>query len=150
MRGRRLLPLGLGLLLVAAVAAGAWWVVRRGPVGPAPTEAVAMVDPDTMRLVPEGVRIKVELLNATGVRGLARRVAPYLRDRGFDVVTIGDAPVRDTSLVLDRSGHPEWAAWAARAMQGATIEARPDSVRYLDLTVLIGRSFRAPSQVLYP
>jgi hypothetical protein len=139
----------LSLLIAGLMAAGGWWVWQRGPVDT--VQLVSdRVDADTMRLVPDSVRIKIEVLNATGERGLARRVAQYLRDRGFDVVGIGDAPVRDTSLVLDRSGNSEWAAWGARAMQGATIEARPDSVRYLDLTLVIGRTFRPPSQVLYP
>jgi hypothetical protein len=146
MRGRRLV---LPLVVVGLMAGGAWWVWQRGPV-----ETVQLVsdrvDPDTMRLVPDSVRIKVEVLNATGERGLARRVAQYLRDRGFDVVGIGDAPVRDSSLVLDRTGNGEWAAWGARAMQGARVEVQADSVRYLDLTLLIGRDFRPPSQVLYP
>jgi hypothetical protein len=52
--------------------------------------------------------------------------------------------------VLDRSGHPDWARLAAKAMGGARVESRPDSLRYLDLTVLVGRSWRPPPQSLYP
>ncbi len=142
-------------LIVAAAAvlllgAGAWWVLQgTGTTASSPT-AVTPVAADTMRLVPDTVRVKVELLNGTGERGLARRVAQYLRDRGFDVVHVGDAPARDSSLVVERAGPSSWSAAAARAMQGALIESRPDSTRYLDLTIVIGRSFRAPSQILYP
>lgn len=104
------------------------------------------------RIVPEGTRIRVEVMNATTTRGLARRASFYLRDLGFDVVdfrTTGER--RDTTLVLDRSGHPEWAALAAKAIGGgARVEARPDSSRYLDLTILLGASWRPPAQPFYP
>src|SRR6478672_9794214 len=57
---------------------------------------------------PEGVRIRVEVLNATKTRGLGRRAMMFLRDRGFDVVELGTADsLRDSTLVLDRSSHPD-------------------------------------------
>jgi hypothetical protein len=104
-----------------------------------------------MRLIGDSVRVKIEVLNASGERGVARRATFYLRDRGFDVVNTGNADRRvDSSVVIDRSGHPEWAAQAARALGGARVESRPDSSRYLDLTILLGASFRSPAQILYP
>src|SRR5205814_750511 len=45
--------------------------------------------PDDAR-APQDVRIRVEVLNATQTRGLARRATFYLRDRGFDVVGSGN------------------------------------------------------------
>ncbi|MBI2408520.1 MAG: LytR C-terminal domain-containing protein [Gemmatimonadetes bacterium] len=105
------------------------------------------------RVVPDSVRIKVEVINATASRGLGRLATAWLRDKGFDVVGTGTAPEaqrRDSTLVLDRSGHPAWAALAAEAMGGARVESRPDSLRYLDVTVLIGRNWRPPPQALYP
>lgn len=105
------------------------------------------------RVVPDSVRIKVEVLNATTTRGLGRLATAWLRDKGFDVVGTGTAPTAersDSTLVLDRSGHADWARLAAEAMGGARVEARPDSLRYVDLTVLIGRSWRPPPQSLYP
>ena len=104
----------------------------------------------TERLVPPQVRIKVEVLNATNVRGLARRATLYLRDRGFDVVASGNSKEKlSRTLVLDRSNHPEWAKLAARAFNGR-VEARPDSSRYLDVTVLIGSDWRPPALPFYP
>jgi hypothetical protein len=74
-----------------------------------------------------------------------------LRDRGFDVVEMGTVGhTIDTTLVLDRSGHPDWAAQAATVMGIARAEARPDSSRYLDITVLVGRLWRPPAQPFYP
>lgn len=98
-----------------------------------------------------GQRITVEVLNATKVRGLARRAARALRDKGFDVVSTGTNPDQfDSTKVLDRTGHRDWAILAAKAMGGATVLVRPDSSRDVDLTVLIGTSWRAPSQPFYP
>ena len=93
---------------------------------------------------PEGTRIKVEVLNATQTRGLARKATTYLRGRGFDVVGSGNvSEQRAKSIVYDRSGHPEWARLVGRAMN-APVVARPDSSRYLDVTVLIGADWRPP------
>lgn len=101
-------------------------------------------------MVPPGIRIKVEVLNATKVRGLARKATMFLRDRGFDVVSVGTtSEQRAKTLVLDRSGNAEWATLVARAF-GATTESRPDSSRYLDVTVLVGADWRPPPLPFYP
>jgi hypothetical protein len=114
---------------------------RQAPAREAPPDASA----------PSDSRVRVQVLNATSVRGLARRATLHLRDRGFDVLEIGTATERlDSTLVLDRSGHPEWAKRVADALGGARIESRPDSSRYLDVTVLLGRSWRAPAEPFYP
>jgi hypothetical protein len=100
---------------------------------------------------PEGVRIRVQVVNSTTTRGLARRATMLLRDRGFDVVESGTgAEQLDSTLVLDRSGHPDWANRVAAALGGARVHARPDSTRYLDVTVLLGRSWRPPTEPFYP
>jgi hypothetical protein len=99
---------------------------------------------------PEGVRIKVEVLNATKTKGLARRATSYLRDRGFDVVGSGNVTEqRATSIVYDRSAHPEWARLVGRAMN-APVVARRDSSRYLDVTVLLGADWRPPPLPFHP
>ena len=100
---------------------------------------------------PAGVRIKVEVFNATRTRGLGRRAMLYLRDQGFDVVTLGTVPEpHDTTIVIDRSGHPEWAELVARALGAARVQSRPDSSRFVDLSVLLGSTWRPPAQPFYP
>ena len=134
----------LAALALAVAAGGAFgvhrWRHRAGhPIGSLDARA------------PEGVRIKVQVLNATKTRGLARRATMHLRDRGFDVVDVGTDPNgRDSVLVLDRSGHPEWAKLVARALGGAQVLTRPDTSRYLDVTVLLGGSWRPPAEPFYP
>jgi hypothetical protein len=102
-------------------------------------------------LVPAGAHVRVEVLNATDTKGLARRAMLVLRSAGFDVVFFGNTPERsDTTRVFDRSGHADWAALAARAMGRSRVEEKPDSSRFLDLTVLVGRNWTPPLEPLYP
>jgi hypothetical protein len=146
-RGRRLAAAAVTLLLV--VGAAGWWVMRRGE--DARPIRVPLVTRDVR--APEGVRVRVQVLNATATRGLARRAMRQLRDAGFDVVEIGTVPSadrRDTTLVLARSGHEEWAQLVAELLGGARVDTRPDSSRYLDVTVLLGATYRPPPETLYP
>jgi hypothetical protein len=143
---RRLIRRGAaiaGVLTLAAVVV----LALRDPSTRAPQAVRQRVDAEA----PAGVRIRVEVLNATRVRGLARRATMHLRDRGFDVVTVGTSrEARDSTVVLDRSGHPDWAALVAKALGGARVEQARDSSRYLDVTVLIGASWRPPAEPFYP
>lgn len=135
--------------IVIVIAAGSWWGIARRQAKQ--REILATTAANVSSHAPAGVRIKVEVLNASTVRGLARRATMHLRDRGFDVVAVGTSrDRRDSTLVLDRSGHPGWAALVGNAMGGAAVEQRPDSSRYLDITVLIGSSWRPPAEPFYP
>jgi LytR cell envelope-related transcriptional attenuator len=85
------------------------------------------------------------------VRGLARRGTFLLRARGFDVVSIGTSAAQsDSTVVLDRTNHPVWAQRVALALGGARVEARADSTLYVDVTVLLGRTWRPPPEPLHP
>ncbi len=135
----------VGAALVVAGGSVAWFMSRDSD-GPS---SAARPDPDAM--APEGVRVRVQVMNATSTRGLARRATMHLRDHGYDVVESGNASEqRDSTLVLDRSGNADWARRVALAMGGARVESRPDTSRYLDVTVLVGRAWRAPPQPFYP
>ena len=146
MERRRLIRRGTALVVLLLIAGGAVVALRR-PSTRAPQAVRQRIDAEA----PSGVRIRVEVLNATRVRGLARRATMHLRDRGFDVVHVGTSgDARDSTLVLDRSGHPQWAALVARALGGARVEDAPDSSRYLDVTVLVGATWRPPAEPFYP
>ena len=154
---RRVLVVGAGVLALALLSVGVIGYGRaRSPAPTKPGTAVQSSAASSRAPLADphwagGQRITVEVLNATKVRGLARRAARTLRDHGFDVVSTGTNPDQfDSTKVLDRTGHRDWAVLAAKAMGGGTVLARPDSSREVDLTVLIGTSWRAPSQPFYP
>ncbi len=143
------MKVGRWILLAAVVGGAAYYGARR--YERAHDEVTAQPAEDgSDEKAPPGTRIKVEVLNATTTKGLARRATLFLRDRGFDVVAIGTATQqRAETMVIDRSRHPAWARLIANAM-GATVTSRPDSSRYVDATVLIGSNWRAPSEPFYP
>jgi calcineurin-like phosphoesterase len=92
-------------------------------------------------------RIRVEVLNGGGRAGMAREGTDYLRDLGFDVVTLGNADAfdQDSSVVLDRVGRSDWAAEVARAMGIGRITTEPDSSHYVDVTVILGAEWEPPT-----
>ena len=141
---RRLIAIGA---LAVLVAGGLIWGAARWVSRPRDLRGSYSIE----RVVPEGTRVRIEVLNATDTRGLARRAMFALRDAGFDVVYFGNTSERsDSSVIRDRSGHADWAALAARAVHGARIETKPDSSHFLDLTVLVGRNWAPPREPLYP
>ena len=137
------------VLLFVVLAAGAFAIrARRG--GAAFTFAAG---PDSIPAhAPSGVRVRVEVINTTHTHGLARRATRVLRDQGFDVVSMSTGgPTLDSTVVLDRSGHLRWASAVARVLgPRSRAESRPDSSRYLDVTVLLGTAWRPPAEPLYP
>jgi hypothetical protein len=137
---------GAALALIAVCLAGAWFGWHTGR---ARAPAATIHPPDVS--APAAERIRLEVMNSTRVRGLARQATAILRDAGFDVVIVGTSTEqRDSTVVLDRSHHPEWARRAAAALGGARIESRPDSTRYVDISVLLGGAWRPPAQPLHP
>ncbi len=140
----RLAMVGVAGLVIALLVVGGTVIgVRRHR---APDQAIA-----TDLHAPPGVRIRVQVLNSTRTRGLARRATMVLRDQGFDVVETGTVPqTRDTTTVLDLSGHPDWARRVARVLGIARVEERPDSSRYLDIAVVLGSTWRPPAQPFNP
>lgn len=122
------------LAVVAALGGGAWYLGQRWPE--AGTEGGAP------RYVPRE-RVRVEVLNAGGVAGLAREVTNLLRDDGFDVVQFGNAGTfdRDSTVVIDRVGREELAEGVANALGIRNVLTEPDSNLFVDVTVLLGRDW---------
>jgi hypothetical protein len=125
------LVLLLGAVLVGVASmVGQWWGGEEAATAP-------------VAELPPGERVRVEVLNAAGVPGLARIATDRLRDAGFDVVYFGNnrgfAP--ESSLVLDRVGKPEHADEVARAIEIPRVLSRPDSTLYLEVTVVLGKDW---------
>ena len=145
--GRRVRRIVVAVVVVVVALAAA--AIRF--VGPRQLSVIGETPVRVTRAIPEGTRVKVELFNATDTRGLARTAAAVLRDAGFDVVFFGNTQERhDTTVVRDRSNHPDWATLAAGVLHPARTEVRADSGRLVDLTVLIGGSWRPPTQPFRP
>lgn len=150
--GSRLQTVGLflTLLAVAALIGSLAWGLLGGGGGPSsssPEPDAGDAPPAASVPAPAG-RVRVEVLNASGRPGLAREGTRVLRDRGFDVVSFGNAEgfSPDTSLVLDRAGRIETARQVADAVGIRRVHSRPDANLYLDATVVLGRDWRsAPS-----
>ena len=138
-RGPRRRPpfaLLVGLVLVggAAMVAALTWGAE------APAEETALLS------LPEG-RIRVEVLNAGGVQGMARDATEWLRELGFDVVDVGNAasfdPERE-SVVIDRVGRADMAQAVADALGIDIVRSEPDPNLYVDVSVLLGSEWTRP------
>jgi hypothetical protein len=145
-RARWIVGAGVGVIVGVGAALA---LARRHP---APVRATALGRLVTKEVTaPPNTRVRVEIINATKTRGLARRATRLLRDRGFDVVTFTtSSTLQDSTVVLDRTSHPDWAKLVGQALGGARVEARPDTSRYVDVTVVLGTTWRTPAQPFSP
>lgn len=85
-------------------------------------------------------RIRIEVLNAARVPGLADRMTRLLRSRGFDVVNYGNAngEPRARTTILDRLDNPAYAREVARELPGAPIRRELAPEGLVDVTVVLG------------
>lgn len=141
--------MALAVAVAVVVALTAWGAMRQRASRERPPTTRSPAPSDTR--APDSVRVRVQVLNATNVTGLARRATMVLRDHGFDVVETGNTkgPL-DTTLVLDLSGHPDWAQRVAKVVAPARVQARKDTSRYLDIAVVLGTTWRPPAEPFYP
>ena len=87
----------------------------------------------------------VEVLNTTSRSGLARAATRLLRRRGLDVVFFGNGDVPgklDSTRVLARRGDRSAAERVARALGRGVVKVEPDTLRRVDVTVLLGEDYR--------
>jgi hypothetical protein len=143
------------LLVVAAGSAFAWWQFGEQPAeGTTPTAppSSSVTPDDSTARPPAGTRVVVRIVNASGVRGLARRATLVLRDFGYDVVDYDserDAK-RPVTQILVHTGHTPWAERLQGALGVGEITPSTDTSRYVDLTVVLGRDWQPPTEPLRP
>ena len=148
--GRSLGSTLLGLLILGLAGAGVWygaqWSEQEG-VGILRTLDRNGTDraEEDLPEVPPGMRVRVEILNAGGVRGMAATARDELRDLGFDVVYYGNASTFDLegSEVIHRAGEENHARWVADALGIPNLRSDPDSTLLLDVTVRLGSSWES-------
>lgn len=88
-------------------------------------------------------RIVVEVLNGSGRNGAARLGTRQLRRRGLDVVYFGndEGGLVDSTQVLVRRGASRSAERVREALNVGRVAVAPDSIRRVDVTVILGRDF---------
>ena len=90
-----------------------------------------------------GKRITVEVLNGSRRAGVARAATRQLRRQGLDVVTFGNADsASDSTRVIVRRGDPGRGRDVRRALGAGSIAVEPDSLRRVDVTVILGADFQ--------
>jgi hypothetical protein len=122
------------LVVVVALLGTAAWLGRRFPEAGAAEGRPSFAPQE---------RVRVEVLNAGGVAGVARDVRDLLIDDGFDVVQWGNASSfdRDSTVVVDRVGREELAEAVANALGIRNVLLEPDPELFVDVSVLLGRDW---------
>ena len=87
-------------------------------------------------------RIKVEVLNGTQRPGLARTATRALREQGLDVVFFASGPRTDSTRIYVRRGDPGQGKQVAEALGGGRVSVEPDTLRRVDVTVVLGKDWR--------
>lgn len=89
----------------------------------------------------------VEVLNGTARQGLARQGTRQLRRQGLDVIFFGTAEVpTDSTRILIRRGSADAAARVRSALGVGVVTPMPDSLRRVDVTVILGQDFQPDLQ----
>lgn len=89
--------------------------------------------------------LRVEVLNGCGVNRLALKVTNLLRERGFNVVTIGDTDnqyFEETVVIERRDKDMKNAKYFAKRIGCKNIGKDIDSALYLEITVIIGKDYK--------
>lgn len=139
------------LVLVVCGAAAAWWQRREAAAAPAPVSTGALLS-DTSARAPQGVRVRIKVVNTTRTPRLARRASLLLRDFGYDVVDwdTDTGNRRDTTVIQVHAGDASSGDRIRRALGTGIVQRVPDTLRYVDVTVLLGRDWQAPAQPFRP
>jgi len=142
-----------GLVALLGIGGVVWWLSGRpdAPGGDGGAVSRLLVNAGEAR-APDGIRIRIRVVNATGRRGLARRATLQLRDHGFDVVEYESerGPALDRTEIVQHRGEADWSARLRRALGAGQPVSRPDSLMDVELTVRLGRDWEPASEPLRP
>ncbi len=96
-------------------------------------------------------RVVVEVLNGTGRAGRARSATRILRRQGIDVVFFGnwerEGLVRKTKIVVRRGADQAGARRVAAALGRGEVVVDVDTLRRVDVTVILGGDWKVPADV---
>jgi LytR cell envelope-related transcriptional attenuator len=115
-------------------------------LAPAPQERV---EGHAYPIPSPGKRIVVEVLNGSRRQGAARAATRMLRARGLDVVFFGNADAAtDSTRILVRRGDPASGRRVRAALGAGRIMVELDSLRRVDVSVILGGDFRPKRGIL--
>ncbi len=125
-----------------------YWEPDWAKVRPAVLDMFYGVSPEML------AETRVEVLNASGVPGLARRTAARLERLGFRVVRVDTAAEAAHTLIIDRGGRAPVIRLLAEFLGQPRVRRETGPVeavaRLADVTLLLARDYAAISQVLVP
>jgi hypothetical protein len=136
-----------GLLVLGLAGFGVWMassLVEDTPLIPRSLDAGGRDEVARPPIPAPGSRIRVEVLNAGGVPGVAAAARDDLRDAGFDVVHYGNASSfgREGSSVVLRSGDASAAQAVADRLGIEQVLVEHDPSLLVEVTVLLGSGWR--------
>ncbi|MDI6827224.1 MAG: LCP family protein [Armatimonadota bacterium] len=90
---------------------------------------------------PAPIPAKIEVLNGSGVKGVARKVAESLKQNGYEVTSVGNAPSFDysTSEIVCRMRNDKAAHHVAAVTGISIIKYETNESADADLTIIIGK-----------
>ncbi len=99
---------------------------------------------DPQEIYKRNSNLRVEVLNGCGVNRLAIKVSDILRDKGFNIVRIGDTENHySESVVIERSDEKmENGKYFARRIGCRNIGKDVDPALYIDVTLIIGEDYK--------
>jgi len=107
--------------------------------------AVRLTRADPQKTFLRNSNLRVEVLNGCGVNRLALKVTDLLREKGFNVVSVGAARSDSfpESVVLERADeNMENARYFAKRIGCKNIGKDVDPALYVDVTLIVGADYR--------
>lgn len=99
---------------------------------------------DPEEVIKKNSNLRVEVLNGCGINRLAIKVSDLLREKGFNVVKIGDAEKNyPETVVVERSDENMTnGKYFARRIGCKNIGKDVDPALYIDVTIIIGEDYK--------
>lgn len=101
-------------------------------------------EPYTVRKQRVRGNVRVAVINASGVNGLARRVTFWLRGMGYDVLYYGsDTSTLEKTVIIDHvNRNKKYGKMLGGTVGCGNIIYEPDPDSLFDVTVVIGRDYK--------